>query len=278
LDLTPLRERIIRELGVKPVIDPEAEIARRVEFLKRYLVHSGAKGYVLGISGGQDSALAGRLTQLAVEAVRKERPDSGVYFVALRLPYGVQRDEEDAQVAMRFIRADKEYTVNIKAAVDASAAAYYEATGEPLRDYVKGNTKARERMKVQYDFAGQRGLLVVGTDHAAEAVTGFFTKGGDGTCDVVPLAGLTKRQGKALLKALNAPERIYLKVPTADLLDERPGQPDETELGITYDQIDDYLEGKPVDPGVAEKIERRFLATQHKRALPVTPNDDWWRS
>lgn len=278
MSLTSLREQIIRELEVKPEIDPTEEIESRVEFLKNYLLWSGAKGYVLSISGGQDSTLAGRLVQLAVEAARRDDPKSQVSFTALRLPYGVQRDEEDAQAALRFIKADKERTVNIKAAVDASAKAFEEATGEPLRDYVKGNTKARERMKVHYDFAGQHGLLVVGTDHAAEAVAGFFTKGGDGTCDVTPLTGLTKRQGKALLKALGAPENLYLKVPTADLLDENPGQPDETELGITYDQIDDYLEGKPVDPDIAQKIEGRFLATRHKRALPVSPFDDWWRS
>ena len=272
-----LRARIQRELGVSPTIDPRKEIERRVNFLKEYLVASGANGYVLGISGGQDSALAGRLSQLAVEAVRREHPERNVWFAALRLPYGVQQDEADAQVALRFIRADKEFTVDIKPAVDAAVESFAKATGDRLRDFVKGNTKARERMKVQYDFAGQYGLLVVGTDHAAEAIAGFFTKGGDGMCDVIPLSGLTKRQGKALLQELGAPASIYNKVPTADLLDERPGQPDETELGVTYNDIDDYLEGKPVNPEAAEKIERRFLATRHKRALPVTPNDTWWK-
>lgn len=273
-----LQDQIIRELGVKPQIDPQEEIETRVGFLKDYLAWSGAKGYVLSISGGQDSTLAGRLVQLAVEAVRRENPGSEVSFTALRLPYGVQRDEEDAQAALEFIRADKVFTINIKPAVDAAADAFFEATSERLRDYVKGNTKARERMKVHYDFAGQYGLLVVGTDHAAEAVAGFFTKGGDGTCDVTPLAGLTKRQGKALLKVLGAPEGLYLKVPTADLLDEDPGQPDEAALGVSYEQIDDYLEGKPVDPEAAARIERWFLATRHKRRMPVTPADDWWRS
>lgn len=272
-----IRGRIIDELNVSAQIDPEKEIARRVAFLKDYLLWSGAKGYVLSISGGQDSALAGRLVQLAVEAARRDRSGSDLTFVALRLPYGVQRDEDDAQIALRFIQPDIEYTIDIKPAVDAAAAAFETATSEALRDFVKGNTKARERMKVHYDFAGQRGLLVVGTDHAAEAVAGFFTKGGDGTCDLIPLAGLTKRQGKALLKELGSPESIYIKVPTADLLDDKPGQPDETELGVTYDDIDTYLEGGDVSDEAAERIERRFLATRHKRAMPVTPDDVWWK-
>src|SRR5690606_34466988 len=106
----------------------------------------------------------------------------------------------------------------------------------------------RVRMIAQYAIAGQRSLLVVGTDHAAEAVTGFFTKYGDGGADVLPLSGLTKRQGRALLQHLGAPERLYTKPPTADLLDDKPGQTDEDELGMSYEQIDDYLEGKDVAP------------------------------
>ncbi len=108
-------------------------------------------------------------------------------------------------------------------------------------------------------------------------MTGFFTKFGDGGVDLTPLTGLNKRQGKALLRHLDAPARLYEKAPTADLLDSKPGQTDETELGVTYDQIDDYLEGKNIDAAVAEKIEARYLATEHKRRTPVTPYEDWWR-
>jgi NAD+ synthase len=88
---------------------------------------------------------------------------------------------------------------------------------------------------------------------------------------------LTKRQGRSLLVHLGAPERLYLKAPTADLLDDNPGQTDEANLGLTYADIDTFLEGGDVDPAVAELIEQRFLATRHKRAEPVTMFDDWWR-
>jgi NAD+ synthase len=271
-----MQEKIRNELHVKPCIDPKKEIEERVQFLKEYLLKTKANGYVLGISGGQDSSLAGRLAQLAVEQLREE--GQNVKFIAVRLPYGMQKDEEDAQNALNFIQADEEYTFNIAKAVDSVQEEYNKIiNGEPLRDYHKGNVKARMRMIAQYVIGGQENLLVIGTDHAAEAVTGFYTKFGDGGADIVPLAGLTKRQGKALLQELGAEEQIYLKVPTADLLDNKPQQADETELGITYDLLDDYLEGKTVPQEIAEKIEKRYVATQHKREQPVIMYDEWWK-
>lgn len=273
--MNPLQARIIYDLNVVPSIDPAEQVAARVGFLKDYLLASKARGFVLGISGGQDSSLAGRLCQLAVEQLRAEGADAT--FMAVRLPYRVQADEADAQLALDFISPDREITFNIERGVDGVDAEYIEATGDPLLDFTKGNVKARMRMIAQYAIAGQHGLLVVGTDHAAEAVTGFYTKFGDGGADLLPLSGLTKRQGRAMLQHLEAPERLYLKAPTADLLDGLPGQTDEANLGLTYQQIDDYLEGEEVAPEVAVAIEERYLATQHKRREPVTMFDDWWR-
>ncbi|WP_433833337.1 ammonia-dependent NAD(+) synthetase [Actinoplanes sp. CA-015351] len=271
-----LREQIIAELGVKATIDPASEVRTRVDFLKDYLRSTPATGYVLGISGGQDSTLAGRLCQLACAELRAGGRDAT--FVAVRLPYGVQADEHDAQVSLGFIEPDRSVAVNVKPGADASAAAA--ATGldlYTLRDFVRGNIKARERMLLWYALAGELNALVVGTDHAAEAVTGFFTKYGDGGVDVTPLTGLTKRQGAALLRELGAPESCWQKVPTADLEDDRPALPDEEALGLTYAEIDDYLEGGQVTAAVSKRVEDLFRATRHKRALPVTPLDDWWR-
>jgi len=271
-----MQNRIMQELHIQTKIDPKVELRRRIDFLKSYVLKTNSKGYVLGISGGQDSTLAGRLAQLAVEELRKEGQD--VKFIAIRLPYGVQKDEDDAQKALQFIKADQEFIFNIAKAVDEVKSEYdHQSTGGSLRDYHKGNVKARMRMIAQYVIGGQEGLLVIGTDHAAEAVTGFYTKYGDGGADILPLSGLTKRQGKQLLIELGADESIYLKVPTADLLDQIPGQADETELGISYDELDDYLEGKVVSPLIAEKIEKRYLVTQHKREMPATMFDVWWQ-
>ncbi|MWB97377.1 ammonia-dependent NAD(+) synthetase [Agromyces seonyuensis] len=272
--MRPLQERIIAELGAKPTIDPAAEVRARVDFLKRYLRRTGAAGFVLGISGGQDSSLAGRLAQLAVEELAADGHPAR--FIAVRLPYGVQRDEEDAQLALTFIRPQETVTFNIKEGVDGVAADYVAATGTSISDFGKGNVKARLRMVAQYALAGEHRLIVIGTDHAAEAITGFFTKFGDGGADVLPLSGLAKSQGRAILEHLGAPEHLYLKAPTADLLDDTPGQTDEANLGLTYVDLDAYLLGRDVDPAVAEQIEARYLATEHKRRSPVTPSDDWW--
>ncbi|GAA1773629.1 ammonia-dependent NAD(+) synthetase [Agromyces lapidis] len=270
-----LQTRIIAELNVSPTIDPAAEARSRIDFLKDYVRATRAKGLVLGISGGQDSSLAGRLCRIAVDELVAE--GVAARFVAVRLPYGVQRDEDDAQLALRFIEPQETVVFNIEGGVDGVASGFEEALGEPVSDFGKGNVKARMRMVAQYAIAGEGGLLVVGTDHAAEAVTGFFTKFGDGGADVLPLTGLTKRQGRALLESLGAPERLYLKVPTADLLDGQPGQSDEANLGLRYADIDAYLEGEEIDPEVAEKLEARFLQTRHKRTVPVSKFDEWWR-
>ncbi|MED1041152.1 NAD synthetase [Bacillus mycoides] len=270
-----LQEQIMKALHVQPVIDPKVEIRKRIDFLKAYLKTTGAKGFVLGISGGQDSTLAGRLAQLAVEEVRNE--GGNATFISVRLPYKVQKDEDDAQLALQFIQADQSVAFDIASTVDSFSNQYENLLGESLTDFNKGNVKARIRMVTQYAIGGQQGLLVIGTDHAAEAVTGFFTKFGDGGADLLPLTGLTKRQGRDLLQELCADERLYLKMPTADLLDEKPGQADETELGITYDQLDDYLEGKSVPADVAEKIEKRYKVSEHKRQVPASMFDDWWK-
>lgn len=266
---------IIEEMGVSPEIDLDSEIERRIGFLVEYARATRTAGYVLGISGGLDSTLAGRLAQLAAERLRDAGQEAT--FVAMRLPYLVQKDEDDAQAAMDFVAADEELTLNIGESVDGFERAYREATGTELSDFTKGNTKARLRMVAQYAVAGDRNLLVIGTDHGAESVTGFFTKFGDGGADILPLFGLDKGQNRRLLAHLGAPERLWAKVPTADLLDDQPGRSDEDELGLSYEHIDAYLEGHEVPEDVAERIEEKWRRTRHKRTTPVTPTDTWWR-
>lgn len=264
---TSLQDAIRDELGVIPdsAFDAGAEAQRRIDFLASYLREAGARGYVLGISGGIDSSTAGRLSQLACEQV-------GATFTAVRLPYGTQADEADAQDSLAFIGADAVVTVDIKDATDAMAAVTALEGSDAARvDFVKGNIKARQRMVAQYALAGHLGALVVGTDHAAEAVMGFFTKHGDGACDITPLAGLTKTQVRAIGAELGAPAHLVHKTPTADLEDARPGLPDETAYGCSYAEIDDYLQGREVPEAVRALIERAFVATAHKRALPAAP-------
>lgn len=270
-DMTSQSE-ISRDLGVAPQFDAASEATRRRTFLQTYLERSGLKTLVLGISGGIDSTTAGKLAQEAVTELRKQGSDAR--FVAVRLPYGHQADAADADAALAAIGPDETFEVDIAAATDgmwqAIEAAGFSAASPAQSDFLRGNVKARQRMIAQYALAGGFSGLVLGTDHAAEAVMGFFTKFGDGAADLLPLGGLTKRRVRALAAHLGIPDRLVNKVPTADLEDLAPLRPDEDAYGVTYEQIDDFLEGKPVPSEVAAIIVARYEATAHKRALPIS--------
>ncbi|CAM3880208.1 NH(3)-dependent NAD(+) synthetase [Vibrio aerogenes CECT 7868] len=267
-------EQLIRkEMHVLPTIDPEYEIQRRIDFIKRKLSESGCKALVLGISGGIDSTTCGRLAQMAVNQLNEETSSETYRFIAVRLPYGEQKDEDEAQMSLSFIKPTHSVSVNIKAGVDGLHAATHVALEQtdllpesPEKiDFVKGNVKARARMTAQYEIAGYVGGLVLGTDHSAENITGFYTKFGDGACDLAPLFGLSKRQVRQLAATLGAPELLVNKTPTADLEELSPQKADEDALSLTYDQIDDFLEGKPVPQSVTDKLISIYQATEHKR-------------
>jgi NAD+ synthase len=270
------QQQVIRELGVRQDFDTDSERERRIAFLSDYLISQGLRTYVLGISGGVDSSTAGRLAQLSVERLRARGYEA--HFVAVRLPYGDQRDEEDAQLALQFVRPDETLTVNVKGpsdemlrSLERGGAQYVDDFQE---DFVLGNIKARQRMIAQYAIAGARRGLVIGTDHAAESLMGFFTKFGDGGADILPLSGLTKRRVRALARSMGGDQRLVLKVPTADLETLTPQRPDEDSYGITYENIDDFLEGKEVSDEVFTTLRRFYMATRHKRSLPVeVPRD-----
>ena len=270
--MRPLQKQIIDYEKVKPQIEPEAEIKRSVNFLQDFLLQNHLQTLVLGISGGQDSTLAGRLCQLAVEQLRQKTGQQQYQFVAVRLPYGKQADESDALAALSWMKPDQVMRVDIKPAVDATVTNIKNNKLE-ISDFNKGNIKARQRMIVQYAIAGDLKGCVVGTDHAAENVTGFYTKYGDGAADLTPLFRLNKRQGRKLLAALGAPAQLYTKVPTADLEDQRPGLADEAALGVSYEDIDNYLEGQEISAQAAQQIETWYQKTAHKRRLPYTVFD-----
>lgn len=262
---------IIAEMRVLPQIDAEFEIRRRVDFIKKQLTDAGMKTLVLGISGGIDSTTCGRLAQLAVDELNAT--GSGYRFIAVRLPYATQQDEAEAQMAVDFIRPSNAVSVNVKPGADAIHQATLEAltkhklatTSEAHADFAKGNVKARTRMVIQYHIAAIEHGLVLGTDHSAENITGFYTKWGDGACDMAPLFGLSKRQVRLIGKTLGAPDLLVGKTPTADLECLAPQKADEAALGLTYDEIDDFLEGKPVSNDVSTRLIAIYTKTQHKR-------------
>ena len=272
-----LQRQIAEDLKVQPPFKNqdalEAEVARRITFIQCCLVNSGLKTLVLGISGGVDSLTAGLMAQKAVKQLREQSGDQAYRFIAVRLPYGVQQDEADATASVDFINPDERQTVNIGPAVKALAAevSAFEGKTPATVDFVLGNTKARMRMVAQYTIAGATGGLVIGTDHAAEAVMGFFTKFGDGSCDLAPLSGLVKNQVRAIARFFGAPEYLVEKIPTADLEDLAPGKPDEASHGVTYAEIDAFLHGEPVSEEAFNIICKTYEKTQHKREMPFAP-------
>ena len=272
------QQTIIDEMKVLSEIDVAFEIRRRVDFIKSTLTNSGLKTLVLGISGGVDSSTCGRLAQLAVNELNdasssKSNNTNEYRFIAVRLPYGVQADEDEAQLALDFIQPSHCLTTNVldgvngihKEVISALSNANLLTASNGQIDFSKGNVKARARMVSQYHIAGILGALVLGTDHSAENITGFFTKWGDGACDLAPLFGLSKRQVRMLANYLGAPTILVEKAPTADLEDLEPGKTDEDTLGISYDQLDDFLEGKSVSSQISQHIINIYQKTQHKR-------------
>jgi NAD+ synthase len=272
---------VIEQMRVLPKIDVNYEVERRVNFIKSQLISSGMTVLVLGISGGVDSCTLGRLSQLAVNQLNQEY-QKHYQFIAVRLPYNVQADEADAQASIDFIQPSQHIAVNIQPGVDAIDqqtrlaldAAGLLTVNESKCDFVKGNVKARTRMVTQYQVAGLLDGLVLGTDHSAENITGFYTKYGDGACDLAPLFGLNKRQVRQVAEFLGAPRNIIYKAPTADLETLVPQKSDEKALGMSYDQIDDFLEGKVVADNIAEKLVAIFEKTQHKRVPIPTIYDE----
>lgn len=272
-----VQREIAGQLKVQPPFADDAalkaEIARRVSFIQDCLVNSGLKSLVLGISGGVDSLTAGLLAQRAMRELREKTGNAAYKFIAVRLPYETQFDEHEAQACVDFIDPDERHTVNIGPAVKALAeqVAAFEGKAVVSRDFVLGNTKARMRMVAQYTIAGAEQGLVIGTDHAAEAVMGFFTKFGDGACDLAPLSGLVKNQVRAIARDFGAPESLVEKVPTADLEDLSPGKPDEASHGVTYAEIDAFLHGQPIREEAVRIICDTYRKTEHKRVMPYAP-------
>ncbi|MCR2806113.1 ammonia-dependent NAD(+) synthetase [Paenibacillus soyae] len=262
-----LQKEIIERLGVKPTINPEEEVRKRVDFLKKYVLASGTTGLLIAISGGIDSAVATGLCKRATDELTAE---TGKDYMTLGVfqPYGDQVDIADSYAVAKAFDLKHTAETNIAEAVDEIALEVehsFKSLGIPrhISRAGKGNVKARTRMVMQYALAFDLNLLVVGTDHASEAITGFYTKWGDGAVDITPLSTLNKRQVRQVAAYLGVPDSVLNKAPTAGLWE---GQTDEDELGIKYDDNSDYLEGKDVAPEVREKLEKQYLKTEHKRS------------
>jgi len=242
--------------------------------MRRQLTSAGGRGFVLGLSGGVDSAVVARLAQLAAPG----------HVVAAILPtHSDPRDEQDAElIAKHFslptVRVDLSGAYD--AAIDALLPAVQDlpAVTRPVSNDAAevrrplANIKPRLRMTALYFLANRLDYLVAGTGNRAELSIGYFTKHGDGGCDLLPIGRLVKSEVRALARALNVPASITDRTPTAGLW---LGQTDEEEMGFTYTDLERYLEEGPqgVPPALAMKIERLIRSSEHKCALPPMPDD-----
>ncbi|GAB6152961.1 NAD(+) synthase [Desulfosporosinus burensis] len=238
----------------------QERIDQTVDWLRQKVAEANAKGLVVGVSGGVDSAVVAGLCKHAF-------PEN---CVAVIMPcHSAPDDQEDALwIAEGFdIRLLEVDLSNAHTQVFDQVMKSLKRNG---RDVVgakmsQGNLKARLRMSTLYTVANALNYLVVGTDNAPESYTGYFTKYGDGGVDLLPISSLTKAEVRAWARMLGLPLRIATRVPTAGLW---PGQTDEADLGITYDQIDRYILGEQVAPEVQERLETLHRQSEHKRHLP----------
>lgn len=215
-------------------------------------------GYVLGVSGGVDSAVAAHLLA---------RTGAPVY--GLILPVRAQDDTRDAHLVLESAGIAGE-EVNLAALYGALQEALHPvlANGRADENVLRGNMQARLRMVALYSVAQSRRALVVGTDNAAEWLTGYFTKFGDGAADVVPLIHLRKEEVYELAEILGVPQAVMDKAPSAGLW---AGQTDEGEMGVRYADIDAYLRGENISDTARERISFWHNRSHHKRQLPRQP-------
>jgi len=238
----------------------KTRLARAVEWLHNKTLQAHARGLVVGLSGGVDSAVVAGLCKRAF-------PNNSVGVI---LPcHSNPEDREDALLVAETVGLD---VIEIDLAAAHTAIYRQVETGLAKRgeqvlgqQMSAGNLKARLRMASLYSVANSLNYLVIGTDNAPESYTGYFTKYGDGGVDLLPISSLTKTEVRAWARLLGLPEQIAGRVPTAGFW---PGQTDETEMGLSYDVIDHYLLGGDVAPEARDRIETLHRQSEHKRHLP----------
>ena len=234
-------------------------VQKLISWIGDTVASAGAKGVVLGMSGGIDSSVAAVLCKRAF-------PQATLGVI---LPcHSMAIDREHAEliankfnIPVRVVVLDEPFDSLIKSLPD-------EAYDSTTRKMAESNIKPRLRMVTLYYLANRLNYLVVGSSNKSELSVGYFTKHGDSGCDLMPLGNLTKRQVRELAEYLDIQREIIDKPPTAGLW---KGQTDEAELGLTYDELDRYLVTGEAEPKIKEKIESKIKQTMHKRCIPPVP-------
>lgn len=243
-----------------------------VSWLRQRATAAAARGFVVGLSGGIDSAVVARLCQLATpgqvvgvimpcRSDPRDEADAGMVADAFGIPV-VRIDLGPAYEAL---------VTGARSALDALPREMGPAAGDEAGRVALGNVGPRLRMTTLYYLANSLGYLVAGTGNRSEVTIGYFTKHGDGGVDVLPIGDLLKSQVRTLARELGVPQAIIQKIPSAGLW---LGQTDEAEMGFSYADLERYLTDGPegVSPALALRLERTIRATEHKRSLPPTPD------
>lgn len=238
-----------------------ADYLKEIEqFLKNYLEETHCDTFILGISGGVDSSLC---AAIAKNAVGKDR------LLCLIIPIESQKaDEDDAKLLAQEL--DLKYVVVDASEIFNSYVNTYKNLGQEFDRSTLGNLKARIRMSILYSYAQKYRGLVIGTDNADERYTGYFTKHGDGACDILPIAHLLKGEVVEASKILGISDYLAERVPTASLYE---GQTDELEMGVTYKDLDNYILGGKVDEVTEKRIQHLHKISEHKRVPTPMPKE-----
>ena len=230
------------------------------QFLRDYIEKAHCNKYILGISGGVDSSLC---AALAKNAVGKDR------LLCLILPIESQKaDENDALDLAK--QLDLNYEIVDGTEIFKGYVETFKKLGQDFDRSTLGNLKARIRMSILYAYAQKYNGLVIGTDNADERYTGYFTKHSDGAADILPIAHLLKGEVVQASKILGISDHLAERVPTASLFE---GQTDETEMGVTYKDLDHYILGGKVDEAVEKRIQYLHKISEHKRVPTPMPKE-----
>ncbi|MHB1419062.1 MAG: NAD+ synthase [Bacillota bacterium] len=234
------------------------EKARIVGWIKEQVAAAGARGTVVGLSGGIDSSIVAVLCKEAF-------PDNCLGIV---MPcYSNPIDSEHAHlVASKFDIPVQ--LVNLETTYEALR----EATGARQQGdsprLALANIKPRLRMTTLYYYGGLNNYLVAGTGNRSEIVIGYYTKYGDGGVDCEPIGHLVKSQVREMAEYLGIPRAIIDKPPSAGLWEQ---QTDEGEMGVSYDELDAYILTGKANPRVKERVDKLIAASEHKRHMPPAP-------
>jgi NAD+ synthase len=242
-----------------------------VSWLRQRATAAAARGFVVGLSGGIDSAVVARLCQLATpgqvagvimpcRSDPRDEADAGLVADAFSIP-AVRVDLEPAYEAL---------LAETRAALGALTPEMRPMVDDEAGRVALGNVRPRLRMATLYFIANSLNYLVAGTGNRSELTIGYFTKHGDGGVDLLPIGHLLKSQVRTLAKELGVPQTVIDKAPSAGLW---RGQTDEAEMGLSYADLERYLSDGPegVSPALALRLERMIRTTEHKRGLPPTP-------